>query len=43
MDKCIPKPGFHLPFAFLYAAAFWAFIVLRASNRNKFTKEVIVS
>ena len=43
MDKCIPKPGFHFPFAFIYAAALWAFIVLRAGNRDRFPKEVIAS
>jgi hypothetical protein len=28
-DQCIPEPGFHLPFAFLYVAAGWTYYILR--------------
>ena len=41
--ECIPEPGFHLPFAFLYAALGWMLYILRKSNREKFPRENIVS
>lgn len=41
--ECIPEPGFHLPFAFLYAAAGWAFYILRRKNRSAFSREVLIS
>ena len=34
LKECIPEPGFHLPFAFLYVAAGWLVYVLRPKNRD---------
>jgi len=28
-SKCLPDPGFHFPFALLYAAIAWSYIILR--------------
>ena len=42
-DKCIPDPGVHVPFAFLYAAIIWTTIILWKSNRVKYSKETLVS
>lgn len=41
--ECIPEPGFHLPFAFLYGAAGWCFFILRKKNRDKFDRDNLVS
>ena len=41
--ECIPEPGFHLPFAFLYGAIGWSIYILRKSNRDKFPRENIIS
>lgn len=42
-DKCIPEPGFHFPFAFIYASIAWTYIILRQSNRDKFSKELLAT
>jgi len=42
-DKCVPVPGFHLPFAFLYAAIIWLIVILRKKHRSLYRKEVLVS
>ena len=34
--ECIPEPGFHLPFAFLYGAIGWLIFIMRKKNRDKF-------
>ena len=41
--ECIPEPGFHLPFAFLYAAIGWVIFILRKKNRSKFERDVLIS
>ena len=41
--ECIPEPGFHLPFAFLYAAAGWTIYILRKKNREKMKREMLIS
>ena len=41
--ECIPEPGFHLPFAFLYAAIGWTIYIMRKKNRSKFPRENLVS
>lgn len=41
--ECIPEPGFHLPFAFLYAALGWTLFIMRKGNRKQMTRENIVS
>jgi hypothetical protein len=43
LDKCIPEPGFHFPFAFIYASIAWAYIVLRKANRQNFSRETLAS
>lgn len=42
-DKCIPTPGFHLPFAFLYVAIIWTIVILCRRKRDKPSKEALVS
>ena len=32
--ECIPEPGFHLPFAFLYGAIGWLIFIVRKKNRQ---------
>ena len=41
--ECIPEPGFHLPFAFLYGAGGWTAYILRNKNRKQFQKQVLIS
>jgi len=42
-SKCIPLPGFHLPFAFLYAALIWTCVILRPKSRAKYPREILVT
>ena len=42
-DKCIPEPGFHAPFVFIFAAIGWAIFILRKKNKIHFDRETIVS
>ena len=42
-DECIPEPGFHLPFAFLYGALGWTIYILRRGNRRKMSRVNLVS
>ena len=42
-SECIPEPGFHLPFAFLYAALGWTIYILRKKNRDKFDRVSLIS
>ena len=41
--ECIPEPGFHLPFAFLYGALGWLVYILRKKNREKFDRVSLIS
>ena len=41
--ECIPEPGFHLPFAFLYGALGWTIFILRRKNRERFPRVNLVS
>ena len=41
--ECFPEPGFHLPFAFIYAAGSWALYILQRKNRKRHWREQIVS
>ena len=42
-DKCIPEPGFHAPFVFIFAAIGWFIFILRKKNKVHFDRETIVS
>ena len=41
--ECIPEPGFHLPFAFLYAALGWVCFIMRKKNRKQMSRENLVA
>ena len=43
LDLCIPLPGFHMPFIFLYAALIWTGLVLNKTSRENFERETVVS
>ena len=42
-DKCIPEPGFHLPFAFLFVAGGWAYYILKRQDRKGLEREHLVN